>query len=74
MYLVNSLTHSPPPHPPPPRDCRWKCFYLWFLLLLLLLKILSIFQIYDIACESTYFGLEEFTATHQMCDLLAKSR
>ncbi|KAJ7379224.1 hypothetical protein OS493_017731 [Desmophyllum pertusum] len=25
------------------------------------------------ACESTYFGLEEFTATHQMCDLLAKS-
>ncbi|XP_027037120.1 uncharacterized protein LOC113665599 [Pocillopora damicornis] len=30
-------------------------------------------KIYDIACESTYFGLEEFTATHQMCDLLAKS-
>lgn len=26
------------------------------------------------ACESTYFGLEEFTATHQMCDLLEKSR
>lgn len=24
------------------------------------------------ACESTYFGLEEFTATHQMCDLLEK--
>ena len=74
MYFVNSLTHSPPPPPYPPRDYRWKCCYLWFLLLLLLLKILSIFQIYDIACESTYFGLEEFTATHHMCDLLAKSR
>jgi len=30
-------------------------------------------KIYDIACESTYFGLEEFVATHQMCDLLAQS-
>lgn len=30
-------------------------------------------KIYDMACESTYFGLEEFTAVHQMCDLLAQS-
>lgn len=30
-------------------------------------------KIYNMACESTYFGLEEFTATHQMCDLLEKS-
>lgn len=30
-------------------------------------------KIYDMACESTFFGLEEFTATHHMCSLLTNS-
>ena len=31
-------------------------------------------QIYDLACESTFFGLEEFVAVHEMCDVLIRSR
>lgn len=30
-------------------------------------------KIYDLACESTFFGLEEFVAVHEMCDVLIRS-
>ncbi|XP_032236588.2 uncharacterized protein LOC5511368 isoform X2 [Nematostella vectensis] len=30
-------------------------------------------KIYQLACESTYFGLEEFVAVHQMCQIMSRS-